>query len=121
MLGIDVAEGDVAAAPDVDDLVRAYEVFLERGPQIGVYNMGGGPSMTLSLIELVRMLERLLGRPVAYDVAPWRPSDQKVYVSRIEKARTELGWAPHMTPDAGVGKLLSWAQDNRHLFAHLRQ
>ncbi len=104
----------------VEDLVRAYEAFLDRGPQIGVYNMGGGPRMTLSLIELIRLLEERLGRSIPYDVAPWRPSDQKVYVSRIEKAQADLGWAPHTSPKEGVHKLLAWAQENLSLFGHLR-
>ncbi len=104
----------------VDDLVRAYEAFLDRGPQIGVYNMGGGPEMTLSLIELIRLLEERLGRPIRYDLAPWRPSDQKVYISRIDKAKSDLGWVPRVTPAEGVAKLLDWAQENQHLFAHLR-
>ena len=104
----------------VDDLVRAYEAFLERGPQIGVYNMGGGPMMTLSLLELLEHLERRLGRRVAHKVGPWRPSDQKVYVSAIGKAREELGWEPRITPTEGVDRLLRWAQDHLSLFSHLR-
>ena len=82
--------------------------------------MGGGPRMTLSLIELIRLLEERFGRSIPYDVAPWRPSDQKVYVSRIEKAQAELGWAPHTSPKEGVHNLLAWAQENLSLFGHLR-
>lgn len=104
----------------VDDLVRAYEAFLERGPQIGVYNMGGGPEMTLSLLELLSHLGQRLEEPVSHDVGPWRPSDQKVYVSAIGKARRELGWQPRITPTEGVDRLLDWAQRNLSLFSHLR-
>lgn len=104
----------------VDDLVRSYEAFLERGPQIGVYNMGGGPDMTLSLLELLNQLEQRLERPVPYKVGPWRPSDQRVYVSSIEKARSELGWEPQVTPSEGVDRLLAWAQEHQPLFSHLR-
>ncbi len=103
----------------VEDLVRAYEAFLERGPQIGVYNMGGGPDMTLSLLELLSHLESRLGRHVTHELGPWRPSDQKVYISRIEKARRELGWSPRVPPAEGVDRLLSWAGDNLGLFTHL--
>ncbi len=76
--------------------------------------------MTLSLIELIHLLEERLGRPIRYEEAAWRPSDQKVYISRIDKAKSELGWMPRVTPAEGVAKLLAWAQENQHLFAHLR-
>jgi CDP-paratose 2-epimerase len=103
----------------VDDLVRAYEAFLERGPQVGVYNMGGGPGMTLSLLELLGLLEDRLEKKIAPRYGPWRPSDQKVYVSRIEKARSELGWEPRVPPQEGVDRLVRWARENQPLFAHL--
>lgn len=103
----------------VDDLVRAYEAFLERGPQIGVYNMGGGPKFTLSLRELLSQLEGALGRPVPHEFGPWRPSDQKVYVSNIDKAKRELSWSPETDPAAGVDRLIRWVRENEACFAHL--
>jgi CDP-paratose 2-epimerase len=104
----------------VDDLVQAYDAFLTRGPQIGVYNMGGGPTMTLSLLELIGHLENRLGRRIPYETGPWRPSDQKVYISRISHAKSDLAWAPRVTPVEGVDRLLRWAQENVGLFSHLR-
>lgn len=104
----------------VDDLIHAYDAFLSRGPQIGVYNMGGGAKMTLSLLELVAHLEARLGRKVPYTLGPWRPSDQKVYVSRIDRAKSDLAWGPRVTPTEGVDRLVTWAQENIHLFKHLR-
>ncbi len=104
----------------IDDLVQAYDAFLSRGPQIGVYNMGGGPTMTLSLLELLTLLETRLGKSIPYAVGPWRPSDQKVYVSRIDRAKSELAWAPRVTPAEGVDRLVQWAQGHIDLFRHLR-
>ena len=103
----------------VEDLVRAYEAFLERGPAIAVYNMGGGPEFTLSLLELLEQLESALGRPVPRDLGPWRPSDQKVYVSDIRKAARELRWTPAVEPRAGVQRILDWVRANEGLFTHL--
>ncbi len=105
----------------VDDLVRAYEAFLERGPRLGVYNLGGGPEFTLSLRGLLAHLESRLGRRVPAAQGPWRPSDQKVYVSDIRKARAELGWSPAVSPAQGVDRLFDWVQSNEPLFGHLRR
>lgn len=103
----------------VGDLVRAYESFIERGPAIGVYNLGGGPENTLSLRQLLGRLEAALGRQVPAATGPWRPSDQKVYISDIQKARRELGWQPEVSPAEGVDRLVSWVREHEGLFSHL--
>lgn len=102
----------------VGDLVRAYEAFLEKGPKHGVYNMGGGSEFTLSLRELLGALDEL-GHGVKPATGPWRPSDQKVYISDIRKAQKELGWSPEVTPKEGVRRITSWVKENASLFSHL--
>jgi CDP-paratose 2-epimerase len=101
----------------VDDLVAAYRAFLGSDRPHGVYNMGGGPEFTLSLLELLDHLGERLGRKVPVTFADWRPSDQKVYVSDITKARRELSWAPAVSPREGVEKLIDWVEANRGLFS----
>jgi CDP-paratose 2-epimerase len=103
----------------VEDLVRAYEAFLERGPRMGVYNLGGGPAHTLSLNELLARLQARLGLPVPVAHGPWRPSDQKVYVSDIRKASSELGWSPAVTPPQGIDRIFDWVSAHADLFRHL--
>src|SRR5437764_6219867 len=72
----------------VDDLVDAYERAWERIDSVRgeVFNVGGGPENTLSLLELVAALERALGRRLAPSFADWRPGDQRVFVADIRKA-----------------------------------
>lgn len=102
----------------IDDLLRAYDAFLERGPQVGVYNMGGGRRNTMSLLELLAILRKEVGEGIPEPTfGPWRPSDQKVYVSDIRKASDELGWEPQLTPEEGVGRLVGWVRQNSDLFA----
>jgi CDP-paratose 2-epimerase len=48
--------------------------------------------------------------------AGWRPSDQKVYVSDIRRARDELGWQPRIGPDEGVRDLIAWVREHREVF-----
>ncbi|MBD3336715.1 MAG: NAD-dependent epimerase/dehydratase family protein [Candidatus Eisenbacteria bacterium] len=103
----------------VCDLVAAYEAFLERGPWLGVYNMGGGPENTLSLLELLQILRGETGPFPEPAYADWRPSDQKVYISDISRAMEELAWRPAVTPAEGVKRLLSWAEENRALVEEL--
>lgn len=103
----------------IDDLLDLYDVAVEHIDVAAgqVYNVGGGPEHSLSIwTEFGPMLERLLGRLLAVHYGDWRPGDQYVYVSNIEKARRELGWSPKVGVQEGIERLYNWVVANRHLF-----
>jgi CDP-paratose 2-epimerase len=102
----------------VGDLVVAYTRAYERIDAVTgeVFNLGGGPGNTLSLLELVARLEFLVG-PVDVRFAPWRPGDQRVFVADVRKAKALLNWAPTITTPEGVDHLVSWVRDNRDAVA----
>ena len=101
----------------VTDVIQAFDRFLSSAHAHGVYNIGGGPSSTLSLLELLDALHRACGRKPAMRFDEWRPSDQRVYVSDIRKASAELGWAPCVSPAEGVAHLVAWVREHEQLFA----
>jgi CDP-paratose 2-epimerase len=105
----------------VEDLLDAYDRAIEAIAAVKgqVFNVGGGPGHTLSLLELIAHLERRLGRSLEPAFEAWRPGDQRVFVADIGKARRELGWAPQVAPAAGVDRLLDWVTANRDLFVEL--
>lgn len=100
----------------VGDLVEAFDAFLKSDLKHEVFNMGGGPNNTLSLLELLDLLERLAGKRPKISFADWRPADQKVYISDISRASERLGWKPKVSPDEGVEKLVNWVSNNLDLF-----
>jgi CDP-paratose 2-epimerase len=102
----------------VDDLIDAYERALARiGTVAGeVFNIGGGPGNTISLLELVAKLARATGRDLNPPHADWRPGDQRVFVADVRKAERLLGWRPRVSTDEGIDRLLAWVRDNRSLF-----
>ena len=102
----------------VDDLIAAFEAAISNIElsQGQVYNLGGGPQNSVSLLELVGRLEDQLGRPVPLRFQEWRPGDQKVYISDIRKAENELGWSPVISVDEGLNELQGWVEANRDLF-----
>jgi CDP-paratose 2-epimerase len=100
----------------IDDLLAAYEAFIERGGSVEVYNLGGGPQHTLSLLELLERIAEETGMRPSVAYADWRPSDQKVYVSDIRRARDRLGWAPRVAPREGIHRLVEWARANPSRF-----
>lgn len=100
----------------VNDLVDAFDRFVRSNIKHDVFNMGGGPENTLSLLELLEQLRGLSGKQPKATFTDWRPSDQRVYVSAVEKAQTMLGWKPKISPKEGVKRMVDWVQANIGLF-----
>lgn len=98
----------------VDDLIAAYETALAKIEVTAgnAYNIGGGPANTLSLLELIELIERRTGRPLTRSHADWRPGDQMVFVSNIDKAQKDFGWRPSIDPKSGVGMLFDWMSEH---------
>jgi CDP-paratose 2-epimerase len=102
----------------VGDLIAAYDRAIE---QIDVtrgkaYNIGGGPQNTLSLLELVSLLEENFGSRLKYKFDDWRPGDQLVFISDVRPAAVDFGWSPLVSPVEGVANLIDWLSWNRTLF-----
>lgn len=96
----------------VDDLVEAYELFLKSNLKQEVFNIGGGPENTLSLLELLELLEDLTGKRTRIKYSDWRPSDQKVYVSDTRKLKERLGWEAKVDPRKGISRMVEWMKAN---------
>lgn len=93
----------------VTDLVRAYDSFL-RNPanEPAVYNIGGGPERTTSLLELLDLLERKTGMRPDIEFKDWREGDQKVYISNIKRAKDALNWQPEVSLEEGIDRFIQW-------------
>jgi CDP-paratose 2-epimerase len=107
----------------IDDLIEAYVQAIARIDRTAgqIYNIGGGPTNTLSLVELVAWLRRETGEVIAPERAPWRAGDQRVFVAGIAKAMRDLDWRPRVTPEDGVKRLAAWVHSERALLARLLQ
>ena len=99
-----------------EDLAKAFHSFIESPFQSEVFNIGGGESNTISLLELCDLLSKTTGNNIKIKFNDWRKFDQKVYVSDISKVKRLLKWKPTVTPKAGIKKLLSWIESNKNLF-----
>lgn len=99
----------------VDDLIHAFDRFIESALSQGVFNIGGGPTQTVSLLELLALLEQLTGKrsPIIY--RDWRPHDQKVYVSDVVHIQKVLGWQPSISLEEGLPQLVQWVEQHREL------
>lgn len=90
----DIASGTVAAIERV--AAGAYEIL----------NLGG--TQTISLVELVETIERIVGKRATIDWQPEQPGDVPITYANIDRARAALGYAPTTRPDVGIARYWEW-------------
>jgi len=98
----------------VDDLVELYATALDAPDRVAgrAYNVGGGPGLTVSLLEFLDHLRDAEGLEVEVGFGDWRPGDQRVYVSDVRRAQEELGWSPSTSLADGTRRLRDWLDSN---------
>lgn len=94
----------------VEDLISAFHLVYEQIDELHgeAYNMGGGLENSLSLLELITLLEEQLHEKIETDFHPWRPGDQQYYVSDTQKFQERSGWSSKVSVQEGLRKLYQW-------------
>jgi len=94
----------------VSDAVNAYLAAFHNIAQARgqAFNIGGGMSNSMSLLELFALLEARLSVKLSYTQLPWRQSDQKFFVADNTKAERLLHWSPQMPKAKGIEDTVRW-------------
>jgi len=113
-----VVYGDGAQVRDilfVDDLVEAMLLATRRAGSLAgqAFNVGGGPDNTISLLELLDLIDDVHGVRPRVRYAAERPGDQRYYVSDTRKLQRATGWEPRVGVAEGVGELYHWLAEAR--------
>lgn len=77
----------------VVDLVKGHLLALnklEEGPGVVTYNLGTGQG--ISVLEMLRAFEKVVGKTIPYSIVERRPGDIAECYADAEKAREELGF-----------------------------
>jgi CDP-paratose 2-epimerase len=101
----------------VDDLVDAFSRFIKSDLKRGLFNIGGGPENTISLLEFLEELQALTAKKPRVKFANWRPSDQKVYITDTSKVEHALKWKAGTAVQEGIKRLLDWIRENEGYFS----
>ena len=90
---------------DVDDLVDLYVKVSQASVFGQCYNIGGGPGRDLSLLELFKELDDR-GFTSDFRTGAYRPSDQRVFIADIRKAKESFGWSPRISKSEIIDRLI---------------
>ncbi len=99
----------------IDDAVQGTILALEQGAAGGIYNIGGG--RTISLNEAIGLIAGHLGVEPSIDREPARPGDQRHTSADITRAREALGYAPTVDPGEGLARQVRWHLGRREVAA----
>jgi CDP-paratose 2-epimerase len=96
----------------IDDAVEAWLAVLDSIEHLSgrVFNLGGGPDNTTSLLEMMDRIAELRGSRPRVRHEPWRPGDQPWYVSDVRSLTEAVGWRPRMSLDDGLRRLDHWLE-----------
>jgi len=93
----------------IDDIVGGVLGALSAPRGYRLYNLGG--SATISLADLVALLERATGVRAKRKALPPQPGDVPVTFADISRARAELGYDPKTPVEDGVKRFVQWYRD----------
>jgi UDP-glucose 4-epimerase len=93
----------------VGNAVQALQKAADSPAASGnVYNIGTGRS--ISLLDLVAALNRLVGKSIEPKFAEARAGDVRFSCADIARARCDLGYDPDISLEEGLARTLSWLQ-----------
>lgn len=121
VFGVDYPTPDGTCIRDyihVVDLAEAHLLALEKLDETDhlILNLGNGAGF--SVLEVIRTIEKLSGRPVPWEAAARRAGDPPRLVASSTRAREVLGWAPRRPSlEAIVETAYRWKRDHPHGYA----
>lgn len=93
------------------DIIQGIRAALDYSySKYEVFNLG--ESQTISLSDLISLLERSLGRDAMYDWREAQAGDMSVTFANISKATRLLGYKPKTKIHNGIPKFVQWFLDN---------
>ena len=94
----------------IDDIVSGTIGAVERvaPAQCEIVNLGN--TSTVSLAELVAIIERVVGKTAVVERQRDQPGDVPLTYANIDRARSLLGYAPTTKIESGVARYWKWMQ-----------
>ncbi len=103
---------DVLHVDDLYDLVRIQVGNLDRHAG-ATYNVGGGPALSLSLLELTAACRQRSGRTIPIGSDPvTRESDVPYFVTDSGSVTAATGWTPQRNLASLVNDIFTWIEEN---------
>lgn len=98
----------------VDDTVSGIVGAIEHAmdPARTPYEVVNlGHNRTITLIDMIRRLEKAVGREAVIDWQDWQPGEMKRTWATVDKAERLFGYAPATEFDEGLANFVTWLHE----------
>jgi UDP-glucose 4-epimerase len=99
---------------NVVDLAKAHVVSIDRmltdksDDAVEIFNLGTG--VGLSVLELIKVFEKVSGKPLNYKIVGRREGDIEQIWAQPDKANNVLGWKAEATVEETMASAWKWQQ-----------
>jgi UDP-glucuronate 4-epimerase len=93
----------------INDIIQGITGSLDRLEGFDVFNLG--ESKTISLIDLINLLERYTNRKAKLNYLPLQSGDVRQTYADISKARNLLTYAPEISMEEGLQDFINWYKE----------
>jgi len=94
----------------ITDIIQGLLKSIESCRGYHLYNLG--ESNTVTLADLVQMIEQAVGKKAIIKRMPDQPGDVMVTYADITRAREELGYTPSVPIEKGIIEFVRWFKQN---------
>jgi CDP-paratose 2-epimerase len=101
----------------IPDLCNLLEIQMSRLTECSgrVWNIGGGRSNSLSLVEATDRLEKLLNKEMMTEYSDqMRKGDMIIYITDNTGVSNDFNWTPQTTIDVGLERMIQWIEDHHN-------
>lgn len=107
----------------VHDLIRAFDAARQniRTTRAEIFNVGGGPENTTSLLELIDELASMTGRRLQCTRGDRRVGDQSIYITDNKKITHATGWKPEISLPRTIQLLQEFWEENQDVLTTQRR
>ncbi|HLD94973.1 MAG TPA: NAD-dependent epimerase/dehydratase family protein [Anaerolineales bacterium] len=94
----------------IDDIARGTILAL-KPVGFEIVNLGGHESISIN--DLIAMLEKFIGRKATVEQLPAEKADMSASWADVSKAGKLLGWEPQVGLESGIAKMVEWYKAER--------
>ena len=101
----------------IEDILNGINGAIKNLKGFHIYNLG--ESKVIMLNDLVKIIERNIGKKAILEKLPSQPGDVVSTYADITKARKEIGFKPKYDFERGIKKFVEWYYIKREIFKNI--
>lgn len=90
----------------IDDIIEGTVAAVENCKGFEIYNLG--ESKPIRLDDLIREIEKVLGKKAKIEKCPFQSGDVERTYADVNKAKRDLGYNPNTEISTGLKKFIEW-------------